>query len=79
MHIVGAKKVANQIEVAMRLLNIIRGKSVIFDEEELEIIVNQRNASRFSPYGGLYGLRLGPACSGMTAGPICQSRFHPPF
>ena len=24
-------------------------------------------------------LRLGPACSGMTAGPICQSRFHPPL
>jgi len=57
VHIVGAKKVANQIEVAMRLLNIIRGKSVTFDEEELEKIVNQRNASRFSPYGGLYSLR----------------------
>ena len=24
-------------------------------------------------------LRLGPACSGMTVGPVCRSRFHPPF
>ena len=60
-HLVNAKKVAKQIEVAMRLLNIIRGKSVTFDEEELEKIVNQRNASRFSPYGGLYGLRKNKA------------------
>lgn len=56
-HLVNAKKVAKQIEVAMRLLNIIRGKSVDLDEEELEKIVNQRNASRFSPYVSLYGLR----------------------
>jgi len=56
-HLVNAKKVAKQIEVAMRLLNIIRGKSVDLDEEELEKIVNQRNAHRFSPYVSLYGLR----------------------
>ena len=56
-HLVNAKKVAKQIEVAMRLLNIIRGKSVGLDEEELEKIVNQRNACRFSPYVSLYGLR----------------------
>ena len=24
-------------------------------------------------------LRLGPVCSGMTVGPVCRSRFHPPF
>ena len=56
-HLVNAKKVAKQIEVAMRLLNIIRGKSVDLDEEELEKIVNQRNACRFSPYVSLFGLR----------------------
>ena len=39
-HIAGAKKVAKQIEVALRLLNIIRGKSVTYDEKELEKIVN---------------------------------------
>ena len=43
-HLVNAKKVAKQIEVAMRLLNIIRGKSVELDEEELEKIVNQRQS-----------------------------------
>ena len=55
-HIAGAKKVAKQIEVAMRLLNIIRGKSDIYDEEELEKIVNTRNESRYHGYT-LYGLR----------------------
>jgi hypothetical protein len=55
-HIAGAKKVAKQIEVALRLLNIIRGKSVTYDEKELEKIVNTRNKSRFKGYT-LYGLR----------------------
>ena len=55
-HIAGAKKVARQIEVAMRLLNIIRGKSVTYDKEELEKIVNTRNASRYHS-GTLWGLR----------------------
>ena len=55
-HIAGAKKVAKQIEVALRLLNIIRGKSVTYDEKELEKIVNTRNESRFKGYT-LYGLR----------------------
>ena len=55
-HIAGAKKVAKQIEVALRLLSIIRGKSVTYDEKELEKIVNTRNKSRFKGYT-LYGLR----------------------
>lgn len=55
-HIAGAKKVAKQIEVALRLLSIIRGKSVTYDEKELEKIVNIRNESRFKGYT-LYGLR----------------------
>lgn len=55
-HIAGAKKVARQIEVAMRLLNIVRGKSVTYDEEELEKIVNTRNASRYHSCT-LWGLR----------------------
>ena len=55
-HIVGAKKVAKQIEVAMRLLNIVRGKGEFYEDEELEGIVNQRNATRYRSYS-LYGLR----------------------
>lgn len=55
-HIAGAKKVAKQIEVALRLLNIIRGKSVTYDEKELEKIVNTRNWRRYHT-SGLYGLR----------------------
>lgn len=56
VHIADAKKVAKQIEVAMRLLNIIRGKSVTYDEKELEKIVNTRNWRRYHT-SGLYGLR----------------------
>ena len=55
-HTVGAKKIAKQIEVAMRLLNIIRGKGEFYEDEELEKIVNQRNATRYRSYS-LYGLR----------------------
>jgi hypothetical protein len=58
-HIVGAKKVAKQIEVAMRLLNIVRGKGEFYEDEELERIVNTRNVKRYSPDGiyTLYSLR----------------------
>ena len=54
-HIVGAKKVAKQIEVAMRLLNIVRGKREFYEDEELEGMVNLRNARRYSP-DGIYTL-----------------------
>lgn len=56
VHIVDAKKVAKQIEVAMRLLNIIRGINCVYDEDELEKIVNQRNLKRYKCYS-LYALR----------------------
>ena len=58
-HIVGAKKVAKQIGVAMRLLNIVRGKGEFYEDEELERIVNTRNVKRYSPDGiyTLYSLR----------------------
>lgn len=55
-HIAGAKKVAKQIEVALRLLSIIRGKSVTYDEKELEKIVNTRNWRRYHTCD-LYNLR----------------------
>ena len=54
-HIVGAKKVAKQIEEAMRLLNIVRGKGEFYEEEELKGMVNLRNARRYSP-DGIYTL-----------------------
>ena len=54
-HIVGAKKVAKQIEVAMRLLNIVRRKGEFYEDEELEGMVNLRNARRYSP-DGIYTL-----------------------
>ena len=54
-HIVGAKKVAKQIGVAMRLLNIVRGKGEFYEDEELERIVNTRNVKRYSP-DGIYTL-----------------------
>lgn len=56
VHIVDANKVAKQIEVAMRLLNIIRGINCVYDEDELEKIVNQRNWRRYKCYS-LYALR----------------------
>ena len=58
-HIVGAKKVAKQIEVALRLQNIVRGKGEFYEEEELKGMVNLRNARRYSPDGiyTLYSLR----------------------
>ena len=56
-HIAGAKKVAKQIEVAMRLINIIQGRSYIDDYDELEKIVNQRNRKRFRHYYDPYSLR----------------------
>lgn len=59
-HIADAKKISRQIEVAMRLLNIIRGKSDTYDEKELEEIVNTRNESRYHGYT-LYGLRQAKA------------------
>ena len=56
-HIAGAKKVAKQIEVAMRLINIIQGRSYTDDYENLEKIVNERNRKRFSHYYDPYSLR----------------------
>ena len=56
-HIAGAKIVAKQIEVAMRLINIIQGRSYIDDYDELEKIVNQRNRKRFRHYYDPYSLR----------------------
>ena len=56
VHIVDANKVAKQIEVVMRLLNIIRGINCVYDEDELEKIVNQRNLKRYKCYS-LYALR----------------------
>ena len=56
-HIAGAKKVGKQIEVAMRLINIIRGRSYIDDYVELKKVVNQRNRKRFSHYDNPYSLR----------------------
>ena len=55
-HSTCSKKIAKQIEVTMRLLNIVRGKGEYYDDEELEGIVNQRNATRYRSYS-LYGLR----------------------
>ena len=56
-HVAGAKKVAKQIEVAMRLINIIQGRSYTDDYDNLEKIVNQRNRKMFSHYYELYSLR----------------------
>ena len=56
-HTVGAKKIAKQIEVAMRLLNIVRGKGEFYEDEELEKIVNQRNAKRYKDIYPLHALR----------------------
>ena len=56
-HIAGAKKVAKQIEVAMRLINIIQGRSYTDDYDNLEKIVNQRNRKRYRHYYELYSLR----------------------
>jgi uncharacterized protein YhbP (UPF0306 family) len=55
-HVAGAKNVAKQIEVAMRLINIIQGRSYTDDYDNLEKIVNQRNRKRFSHYYELYSL-----------------------
>ena len=60
-HTVGAKKIAKQIEVAMRLLNIVRGKGEFYEDEELEKIVNQRNAKRYKDINSLHALRKAKA------------------
>ncbi len=56
-HTKGAKKVAKQIGVAMRLINIIQGRSYTDDYDNLEKIVNQRNRKRFRHYYDPYSLR----------------------